>query len=495
MTATIAPPLDRVGRYEILAELGRGAMGVVYKARDPLIDRLVALKTIGVEDAGQETDTFRERFFREARSAGALSHPNIVTIHDVGEEDHVAYIAMEFLPGRSLRAILDSGTVLPPELVADLAAQVADGLAFAHDRQIVHRDIKPANIMVLDNGVAKITDFGIARMPTGTRTVAGTVFGSPKYMSPERVRGVDVDGRTDVFSLGAVLYEMLTGLPPFPGNDLSTLLDQILHVMPVPPCLHNRALPPAFDAIVAKALAKEPDERYASARDMAADLRRACNVDAVIASPAPESATAQRTSGAPPAAKPVLPAVLPPGVATARDILAAIEPKGGATTATAQSAGDRSRSGLIFVGSVLLLAVVLLAVGVGLLGRRTPPPPSPIPTALPTATPPTQAVTAQASPPAAPRTAEAPATIPRVAPAPEAPKEPPKVTGSVGMAIAPWGEIYVNGRKVGVTPPLKVLKLVPGKYAVEIRNGTFPPFRANVDVQPNAAVTLSHRFE
>src|SRR5882757_6716326 len=179
--------LEQLGRYEIVGELGRGAMGVVYKARDPLIDRTVAIKTIDLDMSHEEPEAFERRFYREAKSAGRLNHANIVTIHDVGKSDGIAYIAMEFLLGQSLREILDSGVVLPPEKIADIAAQVADGLAYAHDNGIVHRDIKPPNIMVLGSGLVKITDFGIAVLPAGSRTLAGAVFGSPKYMSPEQV--------------------------------------------------------------------------------------------------------------------------------------------------------------------------------------------------------------------------------------------------------------------------------------------------------------------
>jgi serine/threonine-protein kinase len=164
-------------------------MGIVYKARDPLIDRIVAIKTIFLDLSATESAEFEQRFYREAKSAGRLNHSNIVTIHDVGKSNAVAYIAMEFLDGQSLREILDSGVVLPPEKIVDIVAQVADGLAFAHEKGIVHRDIKPSNIMVSDSGSVKITDFGIALLPTGSRTMAGNVFGSPKYMSPEQVMG------------------------------------------------------------------------------------------------------------------------------------------------------------------------------------------------------------------------------------------------------------------------------------------------------------------
>ncbi len=266
-------PLEKLGRYEIVGELGHGAMGVVYKARDPLIDRTVAIKTIDLDMSREESEAFERRFYREAKSAGRLNHSNIVTIHDVGKTDAVAYIAMEFLPGQSLREILDSGVVLPPEKIADIAAQVADGLAYAHENSIVHRDVKPPNIMVLDSGLVKITDFGIALLPAGSRTMAGTVFGSPKYMSPEQVAAGDVDGRADIYSLGAVLYEMLTGLPPFAGGDLNAVLTQVINVAPPAPSSRNKSIAPAFDYIVARAMAKNRDDRYGSALAMASDLR------------------------------------------------------------------------------------------------------------------------------------------------------------------------------------------------------------------------------
>src|SRR5215471_17578725 len=265
---------ERIGRYEILEDIGRGAMGTVYKARDPLLDRALALKTVSVDLEGDDFESFERRFYREARSAGRLSHPNIVTIHDVGKSDGLAYIAMEFLQGRSLRTMLDLGIVFPPDRVADIAAQVADGLAFAHENGVVHRDIKPANIMVLDKGPIKIMDFGIALLPTGSATLTGNVFGSPKYMSPEQIVGQPVNGRADIFSLGAVLYEMLTGFAPFWGGDLDTVFYQVINDMPPAPSSRNKRIPVAFDVIVARAMAKHPDDRYADARSMAVDLRK-----------------------------------------------------------------------------------------------------------------------------------------------------------------------------------------------------------------------------
>jgi len=267
-------PPERLGRYEVIEELGRGAMGVVYKARDPLIDRVVAIKTVALDNSPEESEAFVQRFYREAKAAGRLNHSNIVTIHDVGESDGVAYIAMEFLQGQSLREILDSGVVLPPERTADIVAQVADGLAYAHENGIVHRDIKPANIMVLDSGRVKIMDFGIAHWRAGSRSSSGTLFASPKYMAPERIAGQRVDGRADIFSLGAVLYEMLTGFAPFFGGNLEALLDQVVNETPAPPRSRNKTIPFAFDYIVATSMAKRPDDRYPDARAMASAVRK-----------------------------------------------------------------------------------------------------------------------------------------------------------------------------------------------------------------------------
>ena len=266
--------VNQLGRYEILGTLGRGAMGVVYKARDPLIERTVAIKTISHAGlTADETHDFKQRFFLEAKSAGRLNHPSIVTIHDIGNSDDLAFIAMELLAGQSLRDILDSGVVLPVKTIAHIAYNVADGLAFAHASGVVHRDIKPANIMVQDSGRAKITDFGIALLPSGSQTTAGIAVGSPKYMAPEQVLGHKADCRSDIFSLGAVIYEMLTGRPPFSGPDINATLYQVLNAVPPLPSDINPGLPRGFDRIIARALAKDPDKRYQSAKEMAADLR------------------------------------------------------------------------------------------------------------------------------------------------------------------------------------------------------------------------------
>ncbi len=266
--------ISQLGRYEVLGELGQGAMGVVYKARDPLIDRVVAIKTINLGLALDEKEEYEGRFYQEAKAAGRLSHPNIVTIYDVGKNDEIAYIAMEFLEGRELRDIMNDEGLLPVHQVLDIVAQVAQGLAYAHEYGIVHRDVKPSNIMVVRDGHVKITDFGIARMASSSvRTQTGMVLGSPKYMSPEQVMGKLTDQRSDIFSLGVMLYEMLTGLAPFTGDNVNAIMYQTLNTIPAPPNTLNPAVPEMVNFIVAKALTKNLEDRYQETQDFADDLR------------------------------------------------------------------------------------------------------------------------------------------------------------------------------------------------------------------------------
>ena len=266
--------ISNLGRYEIISELGQGAMGIVYKATDPLIDRVVAIKTINLSAAQEEKEEYEARFYQEARAAGRLSHPNIVTVFDVGKSGDIAYIAMEFLQGKELRDILLEAKRMPVERVVDIVTQVAQGLAYAHEHGIVHRDVKPSNIMVVRDGHVKITDFGIARMASSSvRTQTGMVLGSPKYMSPEQVMGKLTDQRSDIFSLGVMLYEMLTGQPPFAGENVNAVMYQTLNAVPPPPASLNPEVPGMLNFIVAKALAKALDDRYANAADFANDLR------------------------------------------------------------------------------------------------------------------------------------------------------------------------------------------------------------------------------
>jgi serine/threonine protein kinase len=264
-----------LGRYEIVAELGKGAMGVVYRANDPMLNRTVAIKTINMDEAENEgMAEYEARFYTEAKAAGSLNHKNIIIIHDIGKSGHLVYMAMEYIEGRELRELLTEGQPLPVVQGIDIAAQIGEGLAYAHQHQVVHRDIKPANILINGEGHAKIADFGIARMRSSeTRTQTGIILGSPKYISPEQVVGKRADHRSDIFSLGVILYQCLTGMTPFNGEGLSALMYQITNHEPPPPSSVNPQVPVMLDYIIAKVLAKAPEARYQSAADLANDLR------------------------------------------------------------------------------------------------------------------------------------------------------------------------------------------------------------------------------
>jgi serine/threonine-protein kinase len=271
------PGTERFGRYEILSELGRGAMGVVYQARDPKINRVVAVKTISM--AGQpahEEREYRERFFREAEAAGRLSHPGIVTIFDVGEEPetHVPYIVMELVGGQSLEQLLAQGDhKLPLETALQLILELAKALDFAHGQGVVHRDLKPANILITEDGHAKIADFGVAKLNLSNQSLAGRVLGTPAFMSPEQLNGDAVDGRSDLFSLGVILYTMLTGYRPFQGNSALTVCFKVVNRDPVPATVLDTDLPPGLDCIIERAMAKDPAQRYQRGMEMVLDIQ------------------------------------------------------------------------------------------------------------------------------------------------------------------------------------------------------------------------------
>ena len=326
-----------LGRYELLEELGRGAMGVVYKGHDPSIDRPVALKVLAAEPGLPEAEheQRRKRFLREARAAGRLTHPSIVTIYDVGEEHEQAFLVMEYVEGEPLDRILRRVRALPLSRVLDIADQVAGALDYAHAHGIIHRDVKPANILLSPDDRVKVTDFGIARLADGELTLTQHTPGTPSYMAPEQVTGHPVDGRSDVFALGALLYELLTGARAFPGENLATIVHRIVNEEPRPLGEVAPGLPAGLEPCLTRALAKDPAERYPRAVDLARDLRRAVS--------APPGALAARTALA-------VPEVAPP-------------------TLRIPARPARGRRGWLVAGGAALAVVVLFLAALGLHGR------------------------------------------------------------------------------------------------------------------------------
>ena len=478
-------PLE-LGRYRVIEEVTRAAGSVVYKARDPLIDRLVILKTLAVGLPNDEGIEFRKRVDRELKSAGRLNHPNIVTIYDVGITDDIVYIATEFIDGRSLRDMLRSGARLMPARAAEIAAQIADGLDFVHERGLVHRNISPDTVMVLRNGVVKITDFGIARPSRGSHTLIADLVASPRYTSPEQVTGEKVDERSDIFSLGAVLYEMLTGVPPFAGARLHEVAYQVVNKVPPPPSMCTRGVPPAFDLIVEKALAKHPDTRYRTAREMAAELRTAAKLTAAIEA---EANAAEATKVSQPVASERNAGNLP-----ASDAGEVVVPS--PSTAPPVPSSWRRQPSLLYA----VLAVLPLAAAVVALNWPQSPalPTTPALTATPIDVAGSAALTVEyrgpASLPASLPEAQSTASSAETTPLKERSVSASTSNARLAFAIRPWGVVYVNGKRKGLSPPLKELMLAPGTYTVEVRNGEFQPYRESIDLRRGITAKITHRF-
>jgi serine/threonine protein kinase len=267
--------LTKAGRYDLREELGRGTMGVVYHGFDPMIGRDVAVKTLRLSEAGTglSRDELIGRFQTEARAAGLLAHPNIVVVFDAGEEGGLFYITMEFVEGRSLQSLIDAQQPFPLSRVLKLMEQVCSALDFAHQHNVVHRDIKPANLMLTPDDVVKITDFGTAKILQFGTAQTAHVMGTPSYMSPEQVKGKPVDGRSDIFSLGVILYELMTGEKPFPGQNITTVIYKIINEEPIPPRSLDSSIHPGLSAVITRALAKDPAARYQSCHELLSALK------------------------------------------------------------------------------------------------------------------------------------------------------------------------------------------------------------------------------
>ena len=416
----------KLGKYEVRGTLGRGAMGLVYEGWDPAIARRVAIKTVRLPDTTDtEAAEMLARFKREAQAAGRLNHPNIVGVFDYGETDEVAFIVMEFIDGRSLKAILEKRELLPPTEIARVMTSLLAGLQYSHDNGVVHRDIKPANIMLTIAGQVKIADFGIARIESSSMTQTGAVLGTPAYMSPEQFMGEGVDRRTDIYSSGVVLYQMLTGERPFDGG-MSSIMHKALNTVPPRPSDLSVVAPPAFDAVVAKAMAKRPENRFDTADAFALALRKA--MDAAAAGIGDDDATRVAMR----APKPAAPAVAAP-VRTKTP-----------TTETAKA--RKSLAPVIAFGGVVVLAAVGASAWYMLPLRtteqtvarlETPPPALPAPPSsrvdAPAVEPPLPA-----SPPlsVAPPPAPSPPAPPPVAASITPPPPPPAAAAPAEAAIA-----------------------------------------------------------
>ncbi len=509
--------IEKLGRYVIVEEIGQGAMGVVYKAVDPLIDRTVAIKTINLDLSKDELANFEKRFQREVQSAGKLNHPNIVTVYDVGRTEGVAYMAMEFLEGKELREILDSGVVLPIEKVVHISTQVAEGLGFAHEHGIVHRDVKPSNVMVLKNGLVKITDFGIAQMSSATRTISGMVIGSPKYMSPEQVVGQAVDGRSDIFSLGVMLYEMLTGRTPFTGDNISAIMYQILNDEPIPPKTFNQGIPEAINFIVLKALAKHPDKRYQNAKKMARDLKRYKSLELPAPGDAPKQPDPMERRR-----------LERDNLGDATQVIPSLVMRDQTTLSSRRAASTKPWwDGLTFQRLLLYAAIPAMIITFTIVvslskNRQAQPVPDGVASLASQPAPgiATQAAHAQPAPPQAPT---AQPETPKVAEKPipdkmtdkskaksekikiantdsakkgdESPRTAVAGESQVTFAISPWGEVFVNGKRQGVSPPLRDLKLSAGKHTILIVNETFKPYSQTIELAPGSTHKIKYKFE
>jgi len=452
-----------VGRYRIVRFLGAGAMGEVYLAEDPQIDRQLAIKTVRLIGRPQEIDDRKKRLLREARAAGRLLHPNIVTLFDAGEAEGLLYLAFEYVEGTDLAARLDSGARLKLREVLRVARQAADALDFAHSQGIVHRDIKPSNILLDRAGRVKVADFGIAKMAGQSTelTMAGSVMGSPQYLSPEQIKGEDLDGRSDIFSLGVVIYEILSGKRPFEGDTITTLVYQILHKEP-PPISELRAVPPRLEALMRRMLAKDRDDRLAAAGEAARELAviemelsdetlsapagpalleetfvlpRKASTGAAVAVPPPGLAGVPPTRSTVPASPATTPSVPPPSAAPPPIPAPAVAPP------PVRAAGS-SKGPLVFVAVFALLMLAAMAGGAWYAYGHWVKPrlsqmagSSPAPEVSPAAAPQSPQPRTASNPPASPSPSPSPTLMPTPAPVQTA---PPPVSGpKPGPRLAP----------------------------------------------------------
>ncbi len=459
----LLPSIGHIGRYALKYKIGEGGLGTVYAAHDPLLSRLIAIKTLHVDMSPADRDQFNALFLNEAKAAGSLNHPHIVTMYDVGTSEHGTYIAMELLRGKDLRQLLGMGWRPTPAQSALIVRRVADALSYAHHKGVIHRDIKPANILMVGRTQPRVLDFGIARMREAESLAQrddpqsrfqDVVGGSPYYMAPEQLQHKPVDRRVDVYALGVVLYELLTFHRAFHGNSLDEIADAVLN-KPLPLAHEvNPSVPRVLSEIAAQAMHRDPDQRTWSARRFSAQLREWL-----------ESVEKLHGDSLPPrsAKKPSL-----------------------------------SGSGL-WVLAVLGWSAALMGGGWLMWRPHVGSSASPVPANAVSGK---EAVRAAVSVAPAPAAVSQPASQPMPALSPGAQASSPMVVpllavpvnGTLRLAINPWGEVLVDGRSVGVAPPLNQLSLPPGQHVITIRNGDSPDFRRAIEVRADKVTYLKHQF-
>jgi serine/threonine-protein kinase len=500
-----SPTLSHIGRYAIKGPLGQGGLGQVHEAWDPLLSRTVAVKTLQFDVGMTERVSLDDLFLNEARAAAGLSHPHIVTIPDAGLSAQGVYIAMERLYGRDLRQALASGWQPTPAQAAQLIRRVADALAYAHARGVVHCDIKPANIFLCRNDRPKVLDFGIARVAhsSALALLDGLVAGSPHYLAPEQLQGGTVDARTDIHALGVVFYELLAGRKAYSGDTVEQISVAVLTNHPAPAHELRSGVPPLLSAIAAKAMAREPSQRFSSAALMAVELRRwADHQPPVEPSPAsdslpglePAQAGTASVAAAPPANARRRASRPGPRVAAAAGLgIAALwaltnwprhnEPVSSPAQAELKPAAAVSAIAAAPLGEAATPAA------------QTPDPPARNPGRATAVAARDSAGTEARPKPAAPSPAlRQPSARPREVRQAAPLAAEPVATGTLQLAISPWGQVEVNGSPAGTTPPLTRLTLPEGTHTITVRNEDFPPFITTVQVTAEKPATVRHRF-
>ena len=470
-----------IGRYNILRELGHGAMGVVYEAEDPNIGRHVALKVVKTDQIGANREEVLRRFKNEARAAGNLNHPNIITIHDAGEHEGMLFIAMEFVQGTNLAELIAKEGRLPAAKVIDITRQVCAGLDFAHTRGIIHRDIKPANIMLAD-GLVKITDFGIANVGDGM-TITGTVVGTPNYMSPEQVLGKTLDGRSDLFSVGVMLYQMVTGERPFEGQSITTIMYKIVHEEPIAPRKLDSTIHPGLNAIVEKALAKAPEARFQTGSELAAAIENykqlgsgavtlTGNETTAALPPLPETATLTQ---------PAIPtgAMVPAGTQAVQTIEQPPTVLPPPPKKKGFSPFLLGCLGVVALGILSLTLITLVAIIKGDRGDRTKKPKVTVTDKGVTVNPDVEEPAAPASPAPPPATAT---PAPNAAVVERTPPKPAKTTATLKLNSTPPGaEVVLDGKPTEKTTPASI-SIARGEHAISLRIAGFQEASAKFKV-------------